>query len=325
MRWGLRRRADARALSENHFDIAKYLYSQGARPETATAGVNPVFRAITNGNTQTAEWLVQIGFNLHLTYRTASGKLRNALVYAKESGTTEITELLLKEGCKLPVEGVDIPVNEAEVKSVEPTAADRIRAEIVSFLGQQFGHVEELALQEILPVLDDVSVAIKVIRPNEQRSVMTLFTTGVSDQPLTVPADKEAYQFAELVMHLPATWPHPKDALSDEEALWPFQCLRKTAYKPHITESWFGAPATIISDDEPLGPNVKHTCLLLLADRIPPLDSKEGKQIRFFTVVPLYAEERDFATQHGLDVLVERLTDRGLLVFDPERENVGVQ
>ena len=315
-----------RAVSYGHLEIARYLHAHGAVFDTHDPAKNLLFSAITNSHVEIAQWLLAVGFDPHIIYRSVTGKLKNALSYAQQREESEIVDLLLAAGCRLPDENTDVGVNEADVQIPEPSSADRLRDEIVEFVAQQYGPVDKLAIQEILPVLGDVSVAISVIRPNEQRHDMTLFTTGVSDEALNVP-DRQGGVSVCRVGDAPAS-----DVASSQRCV-----VRRRSFmacsvlaKSSLLAAHHGVVARSTSNhhfigDEPLDPNVKHTCLLLLADRIPPLDSKEGKQIRFYTVVPLYAEERDFATQHGLDVLVERLTDRGLLVFDPERENVGVQ
>jgi hypothetical protein len=86
---------------------------------------------------------------------------------------------------------------------------------------------------------------------------------------------------------------------------------------------------TIISSDDPpvpLGPNTKQTCLLLLADFSDwsPIVLDDGKEIRFYTIVPIYTEERDFEIKNGLAPLLERLQARGFTtIVDVNRDNVA--
>ena len=116
---------------------------------------------------------------------------------------------------------------------------------------------------------------------------------------MTVPVGQEVYQYAELIMHLPATWPHPRDKGAGDDTFWPFEWLRRVAYYPHLNETWLGGPHTIIASDDPpvpLGPSTKQTCLLLLADfdGWSPIVLADGKKVRFYTVIPIHTEERDF-------------------------------
>ena len=236
---------------------------------------------------------------------------------------------MLNAGCRLPIEDVDTPVWEPET-NYEPTAADGARDAMIVRVAEEFGPVDPLAMQEIMPVHDEVHVAINVIRPNKRNPFMTLFTTGMSSLPMRVPAGQEEYRFAELLMHLPATWPHPRGDSIDETS-WPMKWLRQLAYFPHLHETSIGAPLTIISSaepPEPLGPNTKQSCLLLIADFADwsPVVLGDGKRIHFFTVFPIYTEERDFEREHGSVPLMERLFERGhTAVVTVNRSNVALE
>jgi hypothetical protein len=143
-----------------------------------------------------------------------------------------------------------------------------------------------------------------------------LFTNGMSDRSMKVPPGHESWQYAELVMHLPPDWPHPRDANGAPQWLWPVQWLRKAAYMPHLNETWLAPPGTIISSadpPEPLGPNTKQTCLLLVprfANLEMPLKKEDGHQVNFWTVVPLYTDERDYELQHGMQAFFKRFIER---------------
>lgn len=316
------------AASKGRLEIVKYLVKQGASLAVPRPDRNPLFSTIYGGHANVARFLLEVGLDPHVVYRGESGKLKNAFSFAQEFGQNEIIELLLQAGCRIPIEGVDKPVWKPEA-IYEPTAADGAHEQIVARMAEEFGPVDPLALQEIVPVHDEVHIAIHVIRPNEEHPYLTLFTTGMSDQPMSVPEGQEEYQYAELVMHLPATWPHPSGEGTGEEALWPCEWLRKVAYYPHLQDTWLGGARTIISSDDPpvpLGPNTKQTCLLLLADFADwsPIVLDEEKTVRFYTVVPIYTEERDFEKKHGIVPLLQRLQKRGYTtVVSVNRANVA--
>lgn len=133
---------------------------------------------------------------------------------------------------------------------------------------------------------------------------------------MTVPAGQEAYQYTELVMHLPPNWPHPRDSGASNDTFWPLEWLRNVAYYPHLNETWLGGPQTIIASDDPpvpLGPNTQLTCLLLLADfgNWSPIKLDDGKIVRFYTVSSLHTAERDFEKKHGMIPLLQRLQEHG--------------
>ena len=226
-----------------------------------------MFSAICDGHVAVASFLIEAGIDCNVVYRSVTGKLKNALSFAQQRGEKEIADLLIKAGCRLPIEGVDQPVWQPE-EIYEPTIADRVHDELVSRMAEVFGPVDPLSQGEIFPAHETVHIAIHVIRPNSQNEGLTLFTTGMSDQPMRVPKGQEEYAFAELMMHLPPTWPHPSDPNAGKDTSWPLEWLRKVAYYPHLNDTWLGGSMTIISSDEPpvpLGPNTKQTCLLLLA------------------------------------------------------------
>jgi hypothetical protein len=155
-----------------------------------------------------------------------------------------------------------------------------------------------------------------LIRPTEKHPYLVLFTNGMSDLPMTVPTGSDEWQYAELVMHLPPDWPHPREAEADPQWLWPAQWLRKAAYMPHLNDTWLAPPGTIVSSadqPEPLGPNTRQTCLLLVprfANLNVPLKTEDGRVINFWTVVPLYTEERDYELRHGMRAFYQRFMEK---------------
>lgn len=194
---------------------------------------------------------------------------------------------------------------------------DKVREMITVIMETAFGQVDPLSLQEIVPVHDEVQVSIHVIRPTDTHPHLTLFTTGMSNAAMKVPPGQNEWRYAELIMHLPPTWPHPRDHAEDPAAFWPVQWLRQVAYYPHLNGTWLGGPLTIISSAEPpvpLGPNTKHTCLLLIADEgnFPALNVGKGKIVHIYTVNTLHTEERDFEKSHSWKELLGLLAKKGV-------------
>jgi hypothetical protein len=296
-----------------------------ANVRPATPDCNAIFSAMYKSQKAVIKALIETGFDPHVVYRSVTGKLKNALSYATERGETEIVEILTDAGCKMPVEGVDVAVNEpASVETV--TGADH--SQILDRMASQFGSAEALSLQGIVPANDEVHVSVNVIRPNENCPFMTIFTTGMSDVAMTVPDGQEVFQYAELVMYLLGDWEIPQLNSDDAASLWPFQWLRNIAYLPHNEGTWLGGPHTIISSDDPpvpLGPNTDLTCLLLNADMMDwsPMELADGRKIRFYTVMPIYTEERDFEVKNGIVQLLQRFEEIGIPpILLPGRPNV---
>jgi hypothetical protein len=208
---------------------------------------------------------------------------------------------------------------------------DEVREMITLIMETVFGPVDRLSLQEIVPVHDEVRVSVHVIRPTDAHPHLTLFTTGMSNVAMKVPPGQKEWRFAELIMHLPETWPHPRDHADDAAAFWPVQWLRQVAYYPHANGTWLGGPLTIVSSAEPpvpLGPNTKHTCLLLIADAgtFPALDVGKGKIVHVYTVNTLHTAERDYEKNHGVKELLSLLAEKGVTnTVDVKRKSaVGV-
>jgi hypothetical protein len=210
------------AAARNHLEVVKYLLSKGARLDVSAPGRNPLFSAIYGGHVQIVKYLLDSAINRHAVYRGETGKLGNALSFALQRGEREIADVLTQAGCRVPIDGVDKPVWEAE--RVEVTAEDKVQEQIIAHMAEAFGRpVDPLAMQEVLPLHAEVHVAINVIPAGEKGLYTTLFTTGMSDLPMQVPPNEEKYQYAELVMHLPRNWPPPRSKDAGLDVLWP--CL----------------------------------------------------------------------------------------------------
>ncbi|MEZ6055159.1 MAG: suppressor of fused domain protein [Planctomycetaceae bacterium] len=314
-----------RAVSIGSLEMAKLLRESGGTFDvTGPLLHNPIFHAIKHGHSHVVEWLIEAGLDPHLTYRTFYGQLENAYAWAKEFHRDEIISQLESYGCRMPVEGVDIPIWEPPPEQMlqPPTVAD----ELTTYMMFRFGEVDEEALQELVPVIDGMSVAIHVIQPNEEHPYLVLFTTGMSDRAMTVPVGQEDWQYAELVMHLPPEWKYSSDTISEPTWNWPAMLLRKLAYAPHLNETWLGLPSTIVSNGdppEPLGPNIQQTCSLLVPDFAnlsPPVELNDGRIVHFWTVVPLFTAERDYEQQHGtIQFLEQFVSNRVPMVYDPKR------
>jgi len=317
------------AAEEGKLDIVRYLVEAGSALDTSHSLRNPLLNAAGEGHIDVVEYLLSTGIDPHATYRIPAGTLINALTSAEQRGHTKIAELLKSHGCHLPVEGVDIPIWEPKPEfMVDQTPASEQADPVTEYMERQFGPADKNGMRELVPVMEGISVGINIIPPNEVHPHMVLYTNGMSDLPMKVPKGQEGWQYAELVMHLPPDWVHPRDANSDPQWLWPVQWLRKMAYYPHLNDTWLGLPSAIVSSDAPpvpLGPNTEQSCLFMVPDFSnfdPPMQRQDGKTVHFFTLVPLYTEERDFEMQHGMDEFLTRFSKEKVpMVVDLDRPN----
>jgi hypothetical protein len=307
-----------RAASGGHVEIVEYLLSCGAELDVSEPDRNPLFSAIYDGSPEVARLLLQRGIDPHVCYERDSGGLRNAFSFAQEYGQTEIAELLIAVGCTLP------PV-------ADTSEGASTHDELIAAMAAEFGEVSELALHEIVPVDDDVHVAVHRIGPSDKHACLTLFTTGMSDRPMTAPEGQEDYRYAELLIHLPADWPLPLESESGDAFAWPVSWLRQIAYHPHQSDTWLGGRHTIISNaepPEPLAPKTALSCMLVIADLAgwSPVKVGDGKQVHFYTLIPIYAAERDLETEIGVHELLHRFEQNSVTtIVDVSRVNVAEQ
>ena len=107
--------------------------------------------------------------------------------------------------------------------------------------------------------------------------------------------------------------------------------LKRIARYPHDNDTWLGGPHTIIANGEPpepLAPNTKLSCLMLLAN---PSEfgrwtrPDDGAEVVFYDLFGLYTQERNLELREGLGELLDRFQSRFISnVLDPQRPNVAV-
>jgi hypothetical protein len=230
------------------------------------------------------------------------------LTFAEAHGKTEIAEYLRSKGAVPPAEKPQKP-------------AMSLEDEIVAHFEKQFGPARPGALREVIPM--GLPVAIHAIPPHETHQQLTLFTSGMSQQPMKTPPGQEAYRYAELLIHLPAKWPLTKKLLSDPKYNWPIRWLQETARYPHDNETWLGGPFTIIAKDPPVKiPGTNFSAMMLAAKG--EMHAADGRLIQLYTLFPLYAEERDLELNKGLPALMRALDKFNITdVVDPKRPNVA--
>jgi hypothetical protein len=267
--------------------------------------------AVNSGSVELVKLLLARGAEVNATYDKPP---KNALSHALMYGHEEIAKLLRAHGA---IE----PRSEPAKKPVT------LRDEIFSHVTKNIGPVQELELAEIVPGV--VSVAIHVVPPAKGRKHITLFTTGMSDREMTVPRGDEEYRFAELLMQLPSDWPLTLEAFKDPNNYWPIEWISRIAHYPHEDDSWLGGSHAIIANEEPperFAPNTGFTCMLLLTEdtKFGRLRTKSGRIINFYTMIPLYTEERDLERERGTPHLLRLFQKHEIsTVVDIKRLNVA--
>ena len=210
--------------------------------------------------------------------------------------------------------------------------------QVEEFLDKEIGPAPNV-LHEI--VSDRIHLDVHVCPPHGERDYFVLFTTGVTTRPMNVPEGAEAFRYAEFLMALPANWPglanplvdlqSPDHPWNNEEHYWPIRLFKSAAHMPAEYDTWlsFGHTISAGEGDTPFAPGTRLSTALIgyPAGFLEPdralLHAKDGTTIFFYSVLPLYPEERDFKLKEGADALFDLFDKEGIgPVIDPTRKNV---
>ena len=208
---------------------------------------------------------------------------------------------------------------------------------------------EHKVLHELMS--EKVHIDLHLLYPAENRPFYVLFTTGMSDLPMTLPedtswADRRVYERAELFCLLPPDWitEFPKNTPENERLryTWIFSALKSAARFPHMNGCFFGSNHTLQYTEEnaPFADNTKlcSAIFLHLDDRdfggkygedFSFLRTGDGSYINLLCFVPLYEDELNFKHENGSDelfmrMLGETVTDFSQLIIRPDRKSVAL-
>ncbi|MCI1696911.1 suppressor of fused domain protein [Aneurinibacillus aneurinilyticus] len=343
------------AAQGENIELLKFLVQKGldvniGRKNDGKRCVTPLHNAAEYGSIKTARWLLECGANIDAGYglhatplieAAMEGKLDmvkllhaagadinafyyigedesmvrvNALRVAEMEGHKEVAEFLRHHGA--------VNFNELP-KGTVFTRHDEILQHIIKYVGPISN-----TISEIVPG-SRVSVNIHIIPPTDEMDWITLITSGMSDCAMDASEGNEGFRYAELLLKLPVNWPITKKDLEDGDYYWPYGWLRQIAHIPHIYEGWLEKGVIIPNGEppEPFASNTKLSCILIDVPKEKEMQryiSNDGTIINFYTLIPIYEEERELATNVSSEYLVGILNDRGIAdVLDSNRENVG--
>jgi hypothetical protein len=179
----------------------------------------------------------------------------------------------------------------------------------------------------------DIHVDIFHVAPSQQRPFHTLITCGMSEKPMTTPEGWEDGRLAELMICLPELWPVNVTAFQNEEYFWPVRVLKALTRYPHENNTWLYAGHSVRCSNppRPFAANTKMTSVLVRYPCTIPADAtiihaSDDRQIRLWTIVPLYKEEWEFKNRCGFEALDELLNENGITeLLDPERNSVALE
>lgn len=306
-------------------------------------GVTPLMAAVGAGKESAVSHLLAAGAEVNAKDKYGE----TALVVAVREGNSQIMEILVKHGAALDVlfgDGRhttvvqlardhghhDLASRLVELGAPEspPVAAgkpgtdiDRLEAHVSKTLGQ-------MTRQVVSGVEDLIDVHMVTVRANHGRNVLisSISPTDVGNGMIPPDDAHSDIQFAEVVVELPESW--PMDALGKHpEFAWPISLMGNISWLPSSDNVWFGRTPLIVTNDDPpqpLAKGVAFTCTMLLKDAtLPPLQTEYGKVVHFYTLIPLYTEERDFEREHGIAALLDLFENSGTdFTINPKRPNL---
>lgn len=188
----------------------------------------------------------------------------------------------------------------------------------------------ELIYHEILS--DLVHIDVHVLAPHDGRNYYVLYTTGMSDLPMTLPDQlkgRKDLERRELIMYLPAEWQigqaYSLGSDLPEEYAWPLSWIRFLARFPHEYKTWFGTGHTIPNGAEyaPLGKGTGLSAFLFLPTfDVKPLNCENGDIVDFLWAVPMYREEIEYKLENGMNAMFDLFDEHNMpRPIDPNREN----
>jgi|GEM_PF-4611744 len=296
-------------------EMIEFLIKRGAKLDTHKQISNPLITAAEDGDIELVGLFLKAGIDRHVTYTLPDGHLRNALSYAEELGRAEIANELRAAGCSLP-----------EYDRFEFTSEGhhQIMLKRVSeyYSSGKPNHLSSFTIDKNLP-----KVSVYLLDPTDSFPFYTVFTIGFSDHELPGATLENDFRSGEFIAHLPLSWQFDSKSLKDKRYSWPIDWFKNVARYTHEQGEWLKAYTIISNEDppKPLGPGVEMTALLLLADfdQFSPMDLKNSKIVHFYTMLPLYEEEKEFESKHGIVALSKALSKiDGSFLCRPKRDKI---
>lgn len=152
-----------------------------------------------------------------------------------------------------------------------------------------------------------------------------LLTFGAGACSMNVPKDSELPPRAEYLIRLPADW---NIQSNDERCAWPVRLLMNIASQPEEEQSYNAWGHTFsFTNGTPFAENTKLCAAVLIGmnDREGQCRLTNGESVIFYEVIPLYAEEMAFTTEHGPVALIDEFIRYDIpRVVTPQRPNAAI-
>jgi hypothetical protein len=302
-------------------NAARWLIENGAVVD-AGHGVSGTPLCVGTKNLEMTKLLVEAGADIHASFSVGQSRERvNVFMQALMKGNEEVIQYLRSLGAK----EVDAKQDNASNATDTDYSCERLK-----HIQKCFGPVEN-TLQEVVPG-GRVSVSVHYIPPSGKNNWITLVTDGMSDCSMNVDenaGDIAEYQYAELVLKLPADWPIEGKKFKEDINYWPIMWLRHLAYMPHEYEGWVDEGVIVPNGEPPqsFADNTKLAAMLVNRSKeegVRKLKCSDGRIINYYTLIPLYKEEFNLAMRKGADYLVKKLDEQGISeIIDITRPSVA--
>ena len=201
----------------------------------------------------------------------------------------------------------------------DPSSTSSSRPQIQAHIERHLGPVTRTFREGDIDILG--------VDATYDRPVHMLVTAGMSDTAMA-PARKDAPARIELMITLPEQW--KLDGLqSSDSRYWPIRLLADLAAMPQKTGRALAWGDTV-RNGEPPAPYTRDTKFcgviiapsLLVPKEFYALDTAD-RHIEFYAAIPLYREELDARTEHGMEFLLTRLLEHRVSdLVDIKRRNV---
>jgi len=198
--------------------------------------------------------------------------------------------------------------------------------EIEQHIARHFGKAENV-FHELIS--DLVHIDLHFIAPRPERNWWTIFTTGMSALPMTIPdGAPEEFRFAELVLQLPPEWKLDEASLKDERWWWPLRWMKQLARLPHEYQTWLGVHHTVPNGDpaQPFSAETRLCSWILYPVRghhAALVKLSDGRAVQLLAMHALHLEEMSFKLNQGSNALLDLMDERGLSeVLDVSRKSL---
>jgi len=215
---------------------------------------------------------------------------------------------------------------DAEHAAFPPGAASSVE-QISAHVEQHLGKIAMVFHEKESPV---VHVDVLYIAPSEDSPYARLITSGMSDLPMAIPdeyAQDGIARHAELMVTLPPDWRIDMESFQEERWYWPLRLLKRLARFAHQNQTYLADGHTIDNGEPYFEGTALCAALLARPPGVPRgfdrLRIDGEKEIAFYCVLPLHAEELAYKREHGAAALLGLLRRHGLrAVIDNQRVNV---